>query len=130
MTLFIDMDEVIADTYRAHISLYNKEFGENLSVEDCIGGEVWQRVPENRRSHIHRHCHEEGFFRALPPIEGSKEVIRELTKVYDVFIASAAMQFPNSFNFIVFSPTFPVGLLTIQSVLALLGNLPDKYFRL
>jgi len=96
MTLFIDMDEVIADTYRAHISLYNKEFRENLTVEDCIGGEVWQSVPENRRSRIHRHCHEEGFFRALPPIEGSKEVIKDLTKVYDVFIASAAMQFPNS----------------------------------
>ncbi|MBT8291668.1 MAG: 5'(3')-deoxyribonucleotidase, partial [Eudoraea sp.] len=24
MTLFVDMDEVIADTYRAHITLYNK----------------------------------------------------------------------------------------------------------
>ena len=30
MILFVDMDEVIADTYGAHIEIYNAEFNQRL----------------------------------------------------------------------------------------------------
>lgn len=46
MTIFVDMDEVIADTYGAHIELYNMEFNGNLTAEACMGTEVWKMVPE------------------------------------------------------------------------------------
>lgn len=96
MTLFVDMDEVLADTYGAHIRFYNDVYNESLSKEDCLGGEVWQSVPKERQTSIHEHCYEKGFFRNLKPIENSIEVMRELDKNYDIYIASAAMQFPNS----------------------------------
>ena len=50
MTLFVDMDEVFADAFNAHITLYNAEFNESLSEIDCMGREVWQCVPEERQS--------------------------------------------------------------------------------
>ena len=31
------MDEVLAETYLRHIELYNQDFGENLTVEECKG---------------------------------------------------------------------------------------------
>ncbi|MBT8183897.1 MAG: 5'(3')-deoxyribonucleotidase [Eudoraea sp.] len=96
MTLFVDMDEVMADTYGAHIELYNKDYNSNLSVEDCLGREVWQCVPEAHQENIRQHARQPGFFRELDPIKDSKEILRELTEKYDVYIASAAMQFPNS----------------------------------
>ncbi|MGB5172259.1 5' nucleotidase, NT5C type [Eudoraea sp.] len=96
MTLFIDMDEVLADTYGAHIEHYNKIYNEKLTKQDCMGSEVWQSVPKSRQKSIHKHCHEEGFFRDLLPIADSIEVLKDLNKVYEVYIASAAMQFPNS----------------------------------
>ncbi len=96
MTLFIDMDEVMADTYNAHIAYYNAEFGEKLRLEQCMGREVWQCVPENRRQSIYNHTSKAGFFRNLSPMPGSQEVIGELCQKFDVYVASAAMEFPVS----------------------------------
>ena len=96
MTLFVDMDEVFADTYNAHILCYNTEFNENLTVNDCMGKEVWQCVPKDRQQSVKDHSRTEGFFTALEPIKDSKKVLKELSLKYDVYVASAAMQFPNS----------------------------------
>ena len=96
MTLFVDMDEVIADAYYAHIEHYNRDFGAKLTLEECHGKEVWQCVPEEHQESVRKHAGRDGFFRTLKPIEGSKEVLSELAARYDVYIASAAMQFPKS----------------------------------
>lgn len=96
MTIFIDMDDVLADTYGKHIELYNHEYSQKLTLEHVNGGEVWQNVPEEHQESIHRHVHEKGFFRHLNPIHDSIEVVKELSEKHEVYIASAAMQFPNS----------------------------------
>lgn len=96
MTIFVDMDEVMADTYGAHIEIYNQEFEECLTLEHCLGKEVWHTVPEDRQLSVRNHARNRGFFRDLKPIENSKEVLKELSSMHDVYIASAAMQFPNS----------------------------------
>jgi len=96
MTIFVDMDEVIADTYGAHLMLYNKEIGANLKIEDCQGKEAWEAVPGQYRDSVKNHARREGFFRALEVIPDSREVLRELSKVHRVYIATAAMEFPNS----------------------------------
>ncbi len=96
MTLFVDMDEVIADTFSAHLAQYNLDYQENLTHEDCLGREVWQSVPENRRKSIHGHTSIEGFFRQLKPIVDSQRVLKKLSEKYEVYIASAAMEFPGS----------------------------------
>ena len=96
MTIFVDMDDVIADTYGKHIELYNSEFSQNLTLAQVNGGEMWQNVPEMHQESIHKHVHQQGFFRDLDPIPDAIEVIEELCKKHDLYIASAAMQFPNS----------------------------------
>ena len=96
MILFVDMDEVLANTVLAHIDYYNKEFNESLSLEDCRGREVWQSVPEARQDSIFKHCYEEGFFRSLEPIKDSQYVLKKLCHKFEVYVASAAMEYPNS----------------------------------
>ncbi|KAA2219544.1 5' nucleotidase, NT5C type [Maribacter flavus] len=96
MTIYVDMDEVIADTYGAHIEIYNEEFNAMLTEEHCMGSEVWHKVPEAHQDSVRNHARRRGFFRNLKPIADSREVLNELTKKYEVYIASAAMQFPNS----------------------------------
>lgn len=95
MTIFVDMDEVIADTYGEHIRRYNRRFGASLTREQCMGGEVWEQVPQHRE-HLWQHYYEPGFFRNLEPIPYSREVLQALAGKYEVYVASAAMQFPNS----------------------------------
>ncbi|MAU71878.1 MAG: 5'(3')-deoxyribonucleotidase [Pseudozobellia sp.] len=96
MIIFVDMDEVMADTYGAHIEIYNKDFEECLTLETCMGREVWHNVPEDRQLSVRNHARNRGFFRDLNPIEHSQDVLSRLSQKHEVYIASAAMQFPNS----------------------------------
>jgi len=96
MTIFVDMDEVIADTYGAHIEIYNAEFNQQLNTQICLGSEVWQKVPEEHQESVRKHATRKGFFRDLNPIKHSQEVLKKLSEKHEVYIASAAMQFPNS----------------------------------
>lgn len=96
MRIFVDMDEVIADTYGAHISLYNSEFQGHLTPENCAGKEVWHMVPEAHQDSVRKHAYRRGFFRDLKPIADSVIILKELAAQHDIYIASAAMQFPNS----------------------------------
>jgi len=90
------MDEVIADTYGAHIEIYNQEFNAKLSKEACLGTEVWRMVPEAHQESVRKHATRRGFFRNLKPIEHSIEILSEINGAHELYIASAAMQFPNS----------------------------------
>ncbi len=96
MRIFVDMDEVVADTYGAHIDLYNEKFKEKLCKEDCHGGDVWEFVPKDRQDYVHGQNRTKGFFADLKVMDDSPEIMRELHKKHEVYIASAAMQFPNS----------------------------------
>lgn len=96
MRIFVDMDEVMADTYGAHIEIYNAEFNGTLTPEKCQGTEVWKMVPETHQDSVRKHARRRGFFRDLKPIADSKTVLEQLASRHEVYVASAAMQFPNS----------------------------------
>lgn len=96
MTIFVDMDDVMADTCGKHISQYNLDFNECLTLEECQHREVWQSVPTERQQSVRDHAHTDGFFRDLEPLPNSIEVLQQLADQHEVYIASAAMQFPNS----------------------------------
>ena len=96
MVIFVDMDEVLADTYGEHIELYNSEFNGELTTEICLGSEVWRMVPDDHQESVRKHATRRGFFRDLKPIKDSVSILGELCKKHEVYIASAAMQFPNS----------------------------------
>lgn len=96
MTIFVDMDDVIADAYKAHIDVYNKDFNEQLTLEDTYGREVWESVPKDRQQSVIDHMFRVGFFKDLEVIPDSQELLAELCKKHDVFIASTATEFPHS----------------------------------
>ncbi|MGD1946192.1 MAG: 5'(3')-deoxyribonucleotidase [Croceivirga sp.] len=96
MTIFVDMDEVIADTYQAHIDYYNTKYGTTFDKNDCAGNDFWKMVPEAHQNEIWQNAHRTNFFRDLKVMPDSQEVLEAMSKVHKVYIASAAMQFPNS----------------------------------
>ena len=96
MRIFIDMDEVIADTYQQHINVHNQKYGTNFTKADCYGKEFWMCVAEKHQQEVRDHAYQKGFFKDIPVIGNAVEVIKELETKHEVFIASAAMQFPNS----------------------------------
>jgi len=94
--LAIDMDEVVADCLPRFLEWYKRDTGIILTEEEVHGKEAWQAV---RPEHVDMACNyvlQKGFFRDLPVIKDSQEVIKELQIKYDIFFASAAMPFKYS----------------------------------
>ena len=94
----IDMDEVIADAVASLLASYNAEFSETMTVHDFWGQEIREAIHPERRSSIDAYLRAEGFFRNLAVMPDSQEVIAGLDKRFEVFVTTAAMEFPNSFT--------------------------------
>jgi 5'(3')-deoxyribonucleotidase/uncharacterized protein with PQ loop repeat len=98
LRIAVDMDEVIADSFSKHLRLYNQQAGANLTKEDVSRRGLGAVIPHDRRDQFAAIPHREGFFNDLDVIEGSQEALLELSRHHDIFIASAAMDVPTSFN--------------------------------
>jgi len=94
--VLVDMDEVIADPMGAMIDWYRNVYKVEINFELALGGS-WLRIfPQEHRELVMERLLAPGFFRHLPVIKNSVDVLREMNKRYDVYIVSAAMEFPNS----------------------------------
>lgn len=98
MRILIDMDDVMADAIERFLEWYERDFGIRLTKSDMQGTKLYAIVPEDRRKIVKEYPFQKGFFRDLSVIENSIEVIKELNNRFDVYIASAAMEFPYSFE--------------------------------
>jgi 5'(3')-deoxyribonucleotidase len=92
----IDMDEVIADTIDKFIELYKYEHNTVIRLDEMDGKEFNEMLPEEIKQTLKAYLHQPGFFRDLKVMPGSQEVVKALCDKYDVYIVSAAMEFPNS----------------------------------
>ena len=93
----IDMDEVMANAISRHLDLYNRHYQTAVTVDQLHGQYLHDFAPAEHTEQIHQWVREVGFFRDLPVMPGCVEIVRELQQHYDIFITTAAMQFPNSF---------------------------------
>lgn len=92
-TIAIDMDGVIADTISQFIIWYEREFGERIQKEAFDGVPESEGLPNGA---VGKFVHAPGFFRTVPVMEGAREAVMQLLKNFDVYIVSAAMEFPQS----------------------------------
>jgi 5'(3')-deoxyribonucleotidase len=92
------MDEVLADALGEHIRLYNRDFGASLTKADLRNKWLTDFVEEEQRAEVMQYLHGTEFFADLEVMEDSQRVMQRLEEKYDVFVASAATAFPNSFT--------------------------------
>jgi 5'-nucleotidase len=95
--LAVDMDEVIADSIARFQEWYGRDFQLELSRESLRGRPAAAAVAPEHQAALRDYPNAEGFFRDLPVIADSQKMLLELSKKYELFIATAAMEFPNSF---------------------------------
>ncbi len=85
------MDGVLADVYTQLIKLHNDEFSTSITLADTEG------IPEREAfPGILKHVNSEGFFRHAPLMSGCQEYIKMINEKYNLFIVSAATEFPLS----------------------------------
>ena len=92
--ILIDMDHVMADITAQYIKWYKNATGTEIKRVDLLGKEEDLAFPQPQL--IRDFLFKPGFFRTAPVMEGGQDVIRELNEVFEVFIVSAAMEFPQS----------------------------------
>jgi 5'(3')-deoxyribonucleotidase len=91
----IDMDGVMADTAQQFINYYEQRYGVKIDRESLNGHPEADGFP-HEKGIIRSFLFEPGFFRTKPVIKDSQEVIKALYDKHEVFIVSAAIEFPGS----------------------------------
>lgn len=93
-SIAIDMDGVLADVEAHFISWYERDSGEKFSKKDLEGKSEENAFP--KKGMVKKFASTENFFRTVPVMEGAIEAVKELQKTYEIYIVSAAMEFPQS----------------------------------
>jgi 5'-nucleotidase len=93
--LIVDMDDVIADATGQFIRYYENEFGVRVDRTVLNGKGEGEGFPANHDI-IRKYPYRDNFFRTMEPNEGSQQVLEKLNEKYELFIVSAAMEFPQS----------------------------------
>ncbi|HEY9678886.1 MAG TPA: hypothetical protein V6C76_12830 [Drouetiella sp.] len=93
-----DMDEVIADALGRHIERYNAHFGLSVTRADTLGTHLRHIVPAEHFQQVEDFIFSEEFFADLPVMEDAQQVLLDLHRDHEIFIASAAMEVPTSFT--------------------------------
>jgi len=87
--ILVDMDGVLVDIYTRFFELHKKETGQLLTVND-VSGLLEAEAFRNQRNWVSA----PGFFRNLPVMPGSREVLQNLNNAYKIIVVSLATEFP------------------------------------
>ncbi len=93
-SIAIDMDGVIADTETHFLNWYERDYGIRVSPKDILGFKEDEMFPD--KTIARRFAFTPGFFRTLPVMSGAVDALKTLMEDFDVYIVSAAMEFPQS----------------------------------
>jgi 5'(3')-deoxyribonucleotidase len=87
------MDGVISDTVEQFISWEARETGRRKTMDEIMGRPEREAFPN-----IRNYVYTESFFRTANVVEDSQEVLKALNEKYEVYIVSAATEFPQSLS--------------------------------
>jgi 5'(3')-deoxyribonucleotidase/uncharacterized protein with PQ loop repeat len=97
LRIAIDMDEVMADALTEQLRRYNATFGAALTIADLHGRHLQDCIPP-----AHRQAADEmfdaSFFADLAIMPDCQAVMQDLALRHDVFVVTAAMDVPASFD--------------------------------
>lgn len=91
-TIAIDMDGVIADIDTHYINWYERDYGIKLLPENIRGLTTDEAFGGATRKFVFT----PGFFLTVPVMPGAVEALKTLSEIFDIYIVSAAVEFPQS----------------------------------
>ena len=90
------MDDVKADATGQFIRYYELEFGISIQRDDLNFQEELAGFPPHHQEAIYQYTSRKDFFRTMEVKAHCQEVMKALNDRYELFIVSAAVEFPNS----------------------------------
>lgn len=95
-SIAIDMDNVIVDIESQYIKWYHQKFGVLVPKEQLMGKPETTGFPDKEA--VYNFLYTPGFFRTAQVMPGAQQAVQQLTKSFQIYIVSAAMEFPQSLN--------------------------------
>jgi 5'-nucleotidase len=95
-TIAIDMDGVLADVEAQILNWYERDYGIKHTREYLAGRGDEELFPE--KGLVRQYVLSPDFFGTLPLMEGAVEAVKTLMEDYEIYIVSAAVEFPLSLN--------------------------------
>lgn len=92
----IDMDDVMAEASTKFLKNYNQIYNGQLTAADFKGKYWLDVVSVDEMKVLMELVYEPGYFLDFPVMANAVEVIKDLNEKYEVFVVSAATEFPNS----------------------------------
>ena len=89
----LDMDGVLADVYEQYFKMDEADFGKKRPFDEIAGVKESASFPN-----VRKYLYQSGFFRGALVMDGCQNVVNQLNDQYDLFIVSAAMEFPLSLS--------------------------------
>ena len=92
----IDMDDVMAAAGKKILATYNRLVGTNHREEDFVGKSYYEVLDEKHGVLVRAEIFKPGFFIDMEVMPDAVEVIEKLHERFEIFVVSAAVEFPNS----------------------------------
>lgn len=92
----VDMDETIADTAAAQRAWLTERFGYVWPDDLGAGRQLGELISPTHNAALEEMMRAGDFFADLPVMAGAVEALAALSERYDVFVTSAAMEYPMS----------------------------------
>lgn len=87
----VDMDGVLADTTEQFFLFDERDFGRRRTIEEVIGKPESVAFPKGKE-----YVRTKDFFRTASVMNESQNILNELNGRYEIFVVSAATEFPQS----------------------------------
>jgi 5'-nucleotidase len=98
LRLTLDMDDVLANTHEKLIEIVLSDFDTPLTEKDLNSKALRELLHPKQLNKLNKIIDSPGFFADIQVKEGAEETVYRLSKFYDLFIATACMEFPTSFG--------------------------------
>lgn len=94
--LAVDMDEVIADANGMHATWLVETYGYNWSPKDLETASLKSLASADHNDAWEQQLHQGDVFETFEVMPGSQDALSALSEKFEIFITTAAMEFPAS----------------------------------
>lgn len=98
LRLTLDMDDVMANTHEKLVDIVLNEFDTIYNKEDFLTKAMSELLHPKQLNRLKKIIKQPGFFADVEVKEDAISTIHRLSHYYEIYVATAAMEFPNSFR--------------------------------
>jgi len=98
LRLTLDMDDVLADTHKKLVDIILNDFSSTLTEKELHSKALKELLHPKQLKRLNNIINTQGFFSNIEVMPGAAETVYNLSRYYEIFIATACMEFPTSFR--------------------------------